>query len=114
MSPSEFMREYETITNAHDTEALIDLIADDAIYLFGNQSSHVGKDAVRKAIQANFDALKAEKYRIHDLVWPAHSDDVAACVYEFDRAGEINGMPASGRGWHNGNSAHTRQLARCP
>lgn len=98
MSPTEFMRAYETVTNAHDLEALLELIADDAIYLFSNQTSHIGKLAVRKAIQANFESIKDETYAIPDLMWSASSDEVAACVYEFVWSGKMNGKAASGRG----------------
>ena len=98
MSPTEFMRSYETVTNAHDLGALLELIADDAIYFFSNQTSHIGKPAIRKAIQANFDAIEDETYRIHRLKWLANSDDVAACVYEFEWSGKMDGKPASGGG----------------
>jgi len=33
MSPTEFMQAYEATTNAHDIDALLDLIAEDAVYL---------------------------------------------------------------------------------
>jgi ketosteroid isomerase-like protein len=96
MSPAEFMRAYEAATNAHDIETLLDLIADDAIYLFSNRSSHIGKPAVRKAILANFEAIEAEVYRIRNLKWLATSDEVAACVYEFEWSGRMDGKPATG------------------
>jgi ketosteroid isomerase-like protein len=98
MSPEEFMCEYEATANTHDLEATLALIAEDAVYLFSNESSHVGKDTIRKAIQRNFDTIKAEKYAIHDLIWLAQSDDVAVCIYEFDWSGEIHGKLASGGG----------------
>ena len=78
MSPSDFMNEYEAVTNAHALDALLELIADDAIYLFSNQTAHVGKPAIRRAIQANFEA--------------------AACVYEFEWSGTVNGVLVSGQG----------------
>jgi len=92
------MLAYELAANAHDIEALLGLIADDAIYLFSNQTSHIGKTAVRKAIQANFDAIEGETYRIQQLKWLANTEDVAACVYEFNWSGKVNGKPASGHG----------------
>jgi ketosteroid isomerase-like protein len=58
----------------------------------------MGKTAIRKAIQRNFDAIKGETYRIQHLEWLASSDDVAACVYEFDWSGRMSGKPASGGG----------------
>jgi ketosteroid isomerase-like protein len=98
MSPTEFMCAYEAATNAHDLEATLNMIADDAIFLFSNQTSHIGKDAIRKAIQANFNVIKGERYRTSNLTWLVSSEDVAACVYEFDWVGEINGKPAFGDG----------------
>jgi ketosteroid isomerase-like protein len=92
------MRAYETTTNAHDLEALLELIADDAIYLFSDRSSHIGKASIGRAIQINFDAIEGETYRIQHLKWLATSEDVAACVYEFDWSGRIEGKPASGAG----------------
>ena len=92
------MRAYETVLNAHDLVGTLALIADDAVFLFSNETSHIGKAAIAKAVGANFDAIKLETYRISGLRWLAESDDVAACVYAFHWAGEIDGHPASGSG----------------
>jgi hypothetical protein len=64
MSPAVLMRLYEAAANAHDLEAMLNLIADDALFLFSDGTAHFGKDAIRKAIQANFDAIGDEIYRI--------------------------------------------------
>ena len=98
MSPTEFMQEYESAANRHDLEAMLDMIADDAIFWFSDGSVHIGKDAIARAIQSNFDAIKNEDYRITDLSWLTSSDDIAACVYEFHWSGEVAGKPASGGG----------------
>lgn len=98
MSPTEFMHAYEVATNAHDLEGTLALIADDAVYLFSDQSSHIGKDAIRIALQVNFDAISNETYRIHDLRWLAASNEVAVCIYAFDWSGEIDRKPAGGSG----------------
>jgi ketosteroid isomerase-like protein len=98
MSPSEFMNEYEAVTNAHALDALLELIADDAIYLFSNQTAHIGKPAIRKAIQANFEAIEGEVYRIRNLKWLANSNEVVACAYEFEWSGLVDGGPVSGHG----------------
>jgi ketosteroid isomerase-like protein len=98
MTPDEFMRSYEAATCAHDLEATLGMIADDAIYLFSNGTSYVGKEAISRVLQTNFELIKAETYAIHGLRWLASSDDVAACVYEFAWSGEIDGKPASGNG----------------
>jgi uncharacterized protein (TIGR02246 family) len=98
MLPAEFMRVYEAAVNARDLEAALELIADDAVYLFSNQAAHVGKEAIRNAIQANFDTIKNETYRIQDMRWLAATEELAVCVYAFGWSGEINGQPASGSG----------------
>jgi uncharacterized protein (TIGR02246 family) len=98
MSPADFMRLYESAANAHDLEAMLNLIADDAVFLFSDGSAHIGKDAIRKAIRANFDAIESETYRISRLIWLAESDEVAACVYAFEWSGTIRGRRESGAG----------------
>lgn len=98
MSPSELMRVYETVLNAHDLDGTMALIADDAVFLFSDATSHVGKAAIAAAIRTNFDAIRLETYRISGLRWLAESGEVAACVYAFHWAGEIGGQSASGSG----------------
>ena len=98
MSPTDFMRRYEAATNTHDIEALLELIADDAIYLFSDRTSHIGKSGIREAIQRNFDVIEDETYSIKNLRWLATSEDVAACAYEFSWSGRIGGKSAEGGG----------------
>jgi ketosteroid isomerase-like protein len=98
MSPTEFMRTYEAAANAHNLDKTLELIADDAIYLFSDQSAHIGKRAIRKAVEFNFNSIKNEKYKIEHLVWLAASKEVAACVYEFNWSGEIEGRFVTGGG----------------
>jgi len=98
MTPTEFMRTYEAAANAHDLAATLGLIADDAVYLFSDQTSHIGKEAIREVIRSNFDSIRNETYSIHELRWLAVSEDVAACVYAFDWSGEIDGQPTGGGG----------------
>ena len=98
MTPTEFMRAYTAVGKNHDLEAILSFIAEDAVFLFSNRSSHFGKDVIRRAIQRNFAIIKNEEYRIEDLEWLASSNDVAACIYEFHWSGEIDGKPAEGHG----------------
>ena len=92
------MRGYQAAANAHDLEATLSMIAQDAIFLFSNQTSYLGKNAIRRAIQTNFDTIKNEKYRTHHVTWLLDANDFALCVYEFDWTGDIDGKPASGSG----------------
>ena len=98
MLPTELMRAYEAAANRHDLKTILEMTADDAIFWFSDRSAHVGKDAIARAIQTNFDAIKNEQYRITDLTWLAASEDIAACVYKFRWSGEVAGKAASGGG----------------
>jgi uncharacterized protein (TIGR02246 family) len=98
MSPDDFMKSYEAATAAHDLSATLELIADDAVYLFSNESSHTGKDAIREVLETNFAAIEAEEYRIEGLRWLAQSQEVAVGVYTYHWAGRIRGEAASGSG----------------
>ena len=68
--PAEFMRRYAENTDAHRLEATLAMIADDAIYLFSDGSSHVGKPAIAEVLEKNFAAIVGETYRIGDMRWP--------------------------------------------
>lgn len=98
MSPDDFMRMYESATAAHDLEATLALIADEAVYLFSNQSSHFGKDEIRAVLTRNFETIKAETYEIRDLRWLVSTEEVAVGLYEYHWSGEIEGKAVSGHG----------------
>jgi uncharacterized protein (TIGR02246 family) len=98
MSPSEFLSRYETATGSQDLESTLNLIAEDAVFLFSNGTTHLGKSAIRQVLAANFATIKDEIYRLSNVHWLATSDSVAACVFEFNWSGTINGEPASGHG----------------
>jgi ketosteroid isomerase-like protein len=94
----DFMLAYEQATNSHDVEATLSLIDDGAVYLFSDESVHIGKRAIEKVLRRNFDLIENEKYSIGNLIWVAKSDEVAACVHDYSWSGVINGEPASGSG----------------
>jgi len=98
MSPTDFLRRYEAATCAHDLEGTLSLIADDAIYLFSDQTSHLGKKAISKVLASNFETIKDETYKLDNLHWVAASDEMAVCVYQYHWSGLIDGRPASGNG----------------
>ncbi|MDA1190478.1 MAG: nuclear transport factor 2 family protein [Candidatus Poribacteria bacterium] len=97
-SADQFMRNYEKTTNRHDVDAVLSLIDDDAVYLFSNESVHIGKSAIDAAIRRNFDTIRDETYSIENIVWLAESNEVAACVYDFSWTGRIDGKAVSGSG----------------
>ena len=77
---------------------MLSFVADDAVYLFSNESCHVGKDAVRGAIARNFDAIKNETYGTSKLRWLVRTDELAVGVYEYAWSGDIHGERMSGGG----------------
>jgi ketosteroid isomerase-like protein len=98
MTPTEFMRLYESRTAAHDLDGTLALIAEEAVYLFSDGSSHILKLAIEKVLAANFAAIRDESYRLQNITWLEASDDIAVCVYKFFWTGTIDGKPASGSG----------------
>lgn len=97
-TPDELMQAYERAANEHDLDATLNLIDDEAIYLFSNGTAHVGKDAIVSAIGRNFDVIADEVYTITNVTWLVESDEVAACAYDFAWSGTIDGEPAAGSG----------------
>jgi len=92
------MGEYAARAAAHDLDGMLALIADDAVYWFSNESTHVGKLAVAEAIRINFETITDETYELDDLRWIATSDDVAVCTYAFKWTGTIGGHQVGGAG----------------
>lgn len=97
-TPEEFMRDYERATKSHRLEATLSMIDEKAIYLFSDESAHIGKPAIERVFRRNFDAIHDEMYSIANLAWLVQSEEVAVCVYDFIWSGIINGEPASGSG----------------
>ena len=98
VTPNEFMNVYEAATREQGLDAKLSLIDEEAIFFFSNQSVHVGKQAVERAIRHNFEVIKDDTYSISNLTWLVQSNDVAACVYDFAWSGTVHGEPASGSG----------------
>ena len=98
MTPDEFMSLYERATASHDLDATLALIAEDAVYLFSDSSSHIGKTQIRTVLANNFNAIRNERYHLANLRWLAISEHLAICIYEFSWSGEIDGIPRAGQG----------------
>lgn len=89
------MAAYQSATSA---EAMLGLIDDDAVYMFSNETVHVGREAIEQAIRHNFETIKDDTYAIKNLTWLVESSEVAVCVYDFAWTGTVHGKPASGSG----------------
>ncbi len=98
MTPEMTLKEYVRAANAHDLDASLALVAEDAVYLFSNETHHVGKEAIKAAIAKNFETIRHESYGIRAMRWLACSPDIAVCVYEFHWSGEIDDQKISGAG----------------
>ena len=92
------MRAYESASAAHNLEATMSLVDENAVYFFSNETSHIGKSAVQKAISANFEAIQMEKFQLRDVDWLIVTDEAAVCAYEYHWSGQINGQAMSGTG----------------
>lgn len=98
MTPHEAMRSYQQALLARNLDQTMALIADDAVYLFSNETSHIGKAAIERAIDFNFQTIRNETYEVRGLHWLVNGEAMAACVYQFHWTGEINGQEMSGNG----------------
>ena len=93
----DFMQDYERRTNLHDARLWSELVAEDATYWF-TTGSFVGKDAVKAAVEHNFDVIDDEVYRIDDVEWVTVTEDTAVVRYRFNWVGYQVGEQISGAG----------------
>lgn len=91
------MRAYEARINQHDFDAMVELIAPDARFLF-TDGTFVGLTEIRAAFEATWAALNNDSYALRDIVWLARDEETAACTYRFHWTTEIDGRPVSGTG----------------
>ena len=94
---TEVMREYERANNTHRVENVLPFIAENASYWFSD-GSHQGRDDIRLAIDATFNAIQDELYVIDDLTWVVVRSDAAVCRYRFSWTGIVSGESRSGIG----------------
>ena len=102
------MHEYERASAAHDLAGTMKLIGEDAVYFFSNETTHVGKAAVRDAMAANIEAIRMEFFELKNTPCLSETDESAVCVFEFHWAGEIRGTACTGFG--RGTTALRRNL----
>ncbi|MEM8767240.1 MAG: DUF4440 domain-containing protein [Pseudomonadota bacterium] len=98
MTSLEFVTHYESALATQQWEAVSPLIHERASVVFSNGSVHRGKEAVRKAYERNFDAIKNEHYVIANLHWLLDSPETAVYMFDFSWSGVIDGKEASGGG----------------
>ncbi len=98
MTAIEFLRTYEAASAAHDLAATLQRIDDDAVYFFSNETTHIGKEAVSRAIRANFDAIQLERFELRNIECLLETAVAAVCLFEYHWSGEIRGEMYSGSG----------------
>lgn len=98
MTPAEFMRRYAQASAAHDLDATMRLIDEDAVYFFSNETCHIGRIAVEAAIKSNFDTIEMEKFEMRDVECILETEEAAVCLYNFHWSGRIDGLARAGSG----------------
>jgi ketosteroid isomerase-like protein len=73
------------------------MIAPTATYWF-TDGSYSGMTEIRQAVEATFENLQDEVYKISDLKWPITTGTVAVCTYHFSWQATIDGVRQSGNG----------------
>jgi len=93
------MKAYEQANNSHVFANVRPFIADNATYWF-TDGSFEGIDEIKAAVEATFEKIQDEDYRIKDLRWVIAEDLTAVCTYKFIWSGTVEGaaMQGSGRG----------------
>lgn len=95
----DFLKAYEAAANSRDFDRVSPLISDAALFWFTDGSFH-GKEAIRQAFEATWDAIRDETYSISNVNWLGRGDELAACTYSFTSDGISDGVRQtySGRG----------------
>jgi ketosteroid isomerase-like protein len=97
MTARDALKSYELVINRHDFDALLDLIAPNAVFWF-SEGSHRGIADIRAAFERTWRTLSDETYWLDQVEWIAEGDVAAACVYRFNWRATIDGKEASGSG----------------
>ena len=88
---------YRDRINLHHFDELRPLIADDALFWFGD-GSHEGIEAIRQAFEATWSVLTDETYWLDDLRWLALNDKASVCTYRFHWRATVRGALSTGTG----------------
>jgi ketosteroid isomerase-like protein len=93
----EFIRRYE-LALAQRWHAVDPLIHEDACVTFSDGTVYVGKAAVQRAFQGNFEAITDEDYRITNIRWVYRGSEIAVYLFDFNWSGRVGGRHANGSG----------------
>ena len=71
------MRAYQAAANAHDLEATLSMIAQDAIFLLATRLRILARMPFEGRFRPTSDTIKNEKYRTHHVTWLLDANDFA-------------------------------------
>jgi ketosteroid isomerase-like protein len=88
---------YAELINNHRFDDVAPLIAEDAVFWFGD-GSHAGVPAIRNAFEATWRNLADEVYWLEDVRWIVSGVDAASCLYRFHWQATVAGELRAGSG----------------
>jgi ketosteroid isomerase-like protein len=97
MTPQDLLKQYESLINLHQFDAVAPLIATDAVFWF-NDGSFTGIEAIRAAFERTWASFVTEAYWLTDMRWVASGDVAASCIYQFNWKAVVGGRKVSGSG----------------
>jgi ketosteroid isomerase-like protein len=92
------MQNIEAAMRAKDVDGALAWMTDDVVFFYSNQTTHIGKAAIRAALKDIFGGIEDDTYRTEDVTWLLLTDSSAACVYHFRWTGRMDGKPVGGKG----------------
>lgn len=98
MTPDDFLRQYEHALRSQQWSRVAPLIHENACVTFSTGQVHKGKPAVQRAFESNFSSIEGERYEISNVHWGLRDEQVAACLFDFQWAGRVEGREAHGAG----------------
>ena len=107
-TPRDCLAAFEGALQRADLDAALAVLSDDVVFFYSNGSAHWGREAIRAAIQANWDSLSVDNYSTRDHIW-VEGEGAAACLYSFSWTAQMDGKQVGGRG--RGTTVFRRDVA---
>ncbi len=98
MLPEQFITAYELALASQQWKNVEPLIHANACVTFSTGAVHKGIEAIHKAYEKNFSAIKNEKYAVTNVHWVLKNNEMAVYLFNFHWKGIINGLEAIGSG----------------
>ncbi len=91
------LENYESANNSHDWKNVEPLVHPEATYFF-TDGTFTGIDEIEKAVLETFKRIQDETYSVSNIKWIFINEDTAACSYNFNWRGVVDGKDAEGSG----------------